>query len=266
MGSPSLENTSLYSPSNLLRAAFWLWSRVPGTSGKCPALGGFVSCTVYNWPMSHLGFSIMSFSDRLSSWMANLEPCPRAGTPKSPSGRFAPGSNRVKPGRVLLTRNTLDFPAGILIFSSSINEVQYSWAGLAVCFLQSTLIPNWLRTSIPSMTSTSVSVVNTISWHWPSTLSHCKDKGCDSPFTSTGTYPTPTTMVLDCFKEPRLDFHFWYHPHLQQDVVAPVSTRAATLTPAMVTLATINWDALSDTGATNVPIWPLIRFPTSWVE
>ena len=107
------------------------------------------------------------------------------------------------------------------------------------------------------MTSTSVRVVKTISWHWPSTLSHCNVSGFDSPLTSMGTLPTPTTIVLDCFKDPRWDFHFWYHPHLQQDVVAPVSTRAATSTPAMVTLTTISWDALSDTGATNVPIWPL---------
>ena len=78
----------------------------------------------------------MSLSDRLSSCMANLEPLPRAGTPKSLSGRFAPGSNRVNPGRVLFTRNTLDLPAGILMFSSSINEVQCSRAGLAVFFLE----------------------------------------------------------------------------------------------------------------------------------
>ena len=84
----------------------------------------------------------MSLSDRLSSCMANLEPLPRAGTPKSPSGRFVPGSYRVNPGRVFFTRNTLDLPAGILIFSSSINEVQYSRAGLAVFSLELILTPN----------------------------------------------------------------------------------------------------------------------------
>ena len=110
---------------------------------------------------------------------------------------------------------------------------------------------------MPRITSTSVRVVKTISWHWPSTLSHYNVNGFDSPLTSMGTLPTPTTIVLDCLKDPRWYFHFWYHPHLQQDVVAPVSTRAATSTPAMVTLTTISWDALSDTGATNVPIWPL---------
>ena len=67
----------------------------------------------------------------------------------------------------------------------------------------------------------------------------------------------PTIIILDFLKDPRWDFHFWYHPHLQQDVVAPVSTRASTSTPAMETLTTINWDALPNAGATNVPIWPL---------
>ena len=121
---------------------------------------------------------------------------------------------------------------------------------------------------MPRMTSTSVIVVKAISWHWPSTLSHCNVSGFDSPFTSMGTLPTPTTIVLDFFKDPRWDFHFWYHPHLQQDIVAPVSTRAATSTLAMVTLTTISWDALSDTGATNVLIWllwhPLALSGTLW--
>ena len=105
-------------------------------------------------------------------------------------------------------------------------------------------------------TSTSVRVVKTISWHWPPTPSHCNVSGFDSPLTSMGTLPTPIILILECLNDPRWDFHFWYHPHLQQDVVAPVSTRASTSTPAMDTLPTINWDALPNPGATNVPIWP----------
>ena len=74
--------------------------------------------------------------------MANLDPLPRAGTPKSTSGRFVPGSYRVNPGKVFFTKNTLDLPAEILIFSSSINELQYSHAGLAVFSLQLIVTPN----------------------------------------------------------------------------------------------------------------------------
>ena len=79
-------------PEQLVESCFltsiqstWYFWQVSG-------FGGFVSCTEYNWPISHLEFSIISLSDRLSSCMANLESWPRAGTPKSPSGRFVPGS------------------------------------------------------------------------------------------------------------------------------------------------------------------------------
>ena len=121
---------------------------------------------------------------------------------------------------------------------------------------------------MPKTTSTSVRVVKTISWNWPPTPSHCNVSCFDSPLTSMGTLPTPIILILECLKDPRWEFHFWNHSHLQQDVVAPVSTRASTSTPAMDTLTTINWDALPNAGAMNVPIWPLWHplapFGTIW--
>ena len=76
-----------------------------------------------------------------------------------------------------------------------------------------------------------------------------------------GLFPTPNTTKLDLTKGPRWELHFLYHPHLQQDVEAPVSIKASVSTPAILTLSMISWDALSTTGAPNVPIRALIRFP-----
>ena len=70
-------------------------------------------------------------------------------------------------------------------------------------------------------------------------------------------WPTPIILTFDFIKAPRWSFHFWYQSHLQQDVVALVSTRASTSTPAMETLTKINSDALPNPQATTVPIWPL---------
>ena len=49
--------------------------------------------------------------------------------------------------------------------------------------------------------------------------------------------------------------------HLQQDDVAPVSMRATTSTPAIVTSAVTKGDDLFNTGATNVPSWLRFSFP-----
>ena len=81
------------------------------------------------------------------------------------------------------------------------------------------------------------------------------------PLSSTGTFPTPTTRVSVYFKGPRWFFHWLYQPHLQQDDVAPVSMRATTLTPAIVTSAVTKGDDLSNTGATNVTFWLRFSFP-----
>ena len=110
---------------------------------------------------------------------------------------------------------------------------------------------------MPNTTSTLVRAVKTISWNWPPTPSHCSVSGFDSPLTLMASLPMPIILILDFLKDPRWDFHFWYHPHLQQEVVAPVSTRASTSTPAMETLTKINSYALLNAGATTVPIWPL---------
>ena len=110
---------------------------------------------------------------------------------------------------------------------------------------------------MPSTMSTSVRAVKTISWNWPPTPSHGSVSGFDSPLTLMGSWPTPIILTFDFIKAPRWSFHFWYHSHLQQDVVAPVFTRASTSTPAMDTLTKINSDALANAGATTVPIWPL---------
>ena len=92
---------------------------------------------------------------------------------------------------------------------------------------------------MPSTTSTSVRAVKIISWNLPPTPSQCSVSGLVSPFTLMGSWPTPIILTFDFIKAPRCSFHFWYHSHLQQDVVAPVSTRATTSTPAMETV-TIN--------------------------
>ena len=121
---------------------------------------------------------------------------------------------------------------------------------------------------MPSTTSMSVRAVKTISWNLPPTPSQCSVSGLVSPFTLMGSWPTPIILTFDFIKAPRWSFHFWYQSHLQKDVVAPVSTRASTSTPAMETLTKINSDALPNLRSTTVPIWsfwhPLAPSGTIW--
>ena len=121
---------------------------------------------------------------------------------------------------------------------------------------------------MPSTTSTSVRAVKTISWNCPPTPSQWSVSGFVSPLTCMGSWPTPITLTFDFVKAPRWSFHPWYPSHLQQDVVALVSTRASALTHAMETLTKINSDALPNPRATAVPIWsfwhPLAPSGTIW--
>ena len=106
MGFPDLKNTSLYLRRSLCRSCFCPSDKESGTSGSISEEGAVATSTEYTVPIHQLVFNKISFSERLSSCMANFFPWLRVGIPSNPSGRSFPGSNSTGPLRAFSRKKT----------------------------------------------------------------------------------------------------------------------------------------------------------------